>query len=39
MNFESYCLSCKMEMVSVVEAAKHLIGGCIVESHPKGERA
>lgn len=29
---EYYCLSCKMDMCSVIEAAAHLLDGCIVDS-------
>lgn len=32
-----YCISCKIDMCSTVEAAAHLLGGCIVDSEPSGE--
>lgn len=31
-----YCLTCKMDMCSIIEAADHIVNfGCIVESLPK----
>jgi hypothetical protein len=29
-----YCLTCHHALASVIEAARHIIGGCLVESIP-----
>lgn len=35
-----YCISCSMEMCSVIEACQHMVDyGCIVESLPKDKVA
>lgn len=34
-TLEIYCLSCHEELCTVIEAAEHLVHGCVVESKPR----